>query len=328
MSTNEFLNWSYFLPYQSASYSQQFLRRIYEHQQMEEPLNKSYKNGYSFTYYLIHGRRFFNQARHSPYEIKPLLLFYGMIQLCKACLLTLDQDYPNTSTVLAHGVSTRKIKKQSFEFLQDTVLIQKRGLFSHMVQTLFKRESLEGQKFQMEELLTYIPELHPLYYKIKRKRLSFSVVLASENQFQVDRHILDPLKMTEERFFRFFDDYFTPINQQSSQEGKTPSLTFHLKDGCSKQAVFLSDQYDHLFLAAHRCHYPLIPELLIHYLLLYNLSMITRYETEWWNDLFFQRSSNDISFIQAYIDLSEKKVPLIVGQLLESLDPFFGHQKI
>ena len=30
---------------------------------------------------------------------------------------------------------------------------------------------------------------------------------------------------------------------------------------------------------------PILPELLIHYLLLYNLSMISRYETDWWYDL-------------------------------------------
>ena len=45
-----------------------------------------------------------------------------------------------------------------------------------------------------------------------------------------------------------------------------------------------------------------LPALLVHYLLLYNLSMITRYETEWWGELISQRSSADLPLIEAYID--------------------------
>ncbi|QQK74167.1 hypothetical protein HUG15_00045 [Salicibibacter cibarius] len=44
-----------------------------------------------------------------------------------------------------------------------------------------------------------------------------------------------------------------------------------------------------------------LPALLIHYLLLYNLSMINRYETEWWGELISQRSSADLPLIETYV---------------------------
>lgn len=319
MSIYDMENWSNFLPYQSASYSQKYLRRIYEAEEIEEPLNKSYKNGYSFTYYLIHGSRFFEQAAQAPFELKPLLLFYGMVQLCKACLLTMDQDYPNTSSVLAHGVSTRKIKKQSFEFLQDTVLIQKKGLFGHMSKTLFNIQSLEGQKYQMEELLSFIPELQPVFKKIRRKTLCCPVTQTPDGHLKVTKTILNELKMTEGRFSQFFSNYFTLDGTETHE--KSAELSFTLKDHVQKDQIFLQDIDGENYLSSLRIGYPLLPELLVHYLLLYNLSMITRYETEWWNDLFFQRSSTDISFIQAYMILSGKKVPLLISHLLERFDP-------
>ncbi|MEH7537842.1 YaaC family protein, partial [Bacillus toyonensis] len=55
-------------------------------------------------------------------------------QLFKACLLTIDPNYPESTTVLAHGVTTRKRKKQGYQFLEDEVKIQKNGLFTHVAE--------------------------------------------------------------------------------------------------------------------------------------------------------------------------------------------------
>ncbi|MBB6450605.1 hypothetical protein HNR44_002588 [Geomicrobium halophilum] len=64
-----------------------------------------------------------------------------------------------------------------------------------------------------------------------------------------------------------------------------------------------------------------IPPLLIHYMLLYNLSMINRYETEWWGELIAQRTSADLPLIEHYIE----KFPtacedLTVGEVLTLLE--------
>ena len=52
---------------------------------------------------------------------------------------------------------------------------------------------------------------------------------------------------------------------------------------------------------------PILPELLIHYLLLYNLSMISRYETDWWYDLLGSYSSEDYPFIYQFLSISAQK---------------------
>ncbi len=59
---------------------------------------------------------YYDQFSKAPLALKPLLLYYGYVQLLKAILLTVDPIYPQSSSVLAHGVSTRKRKKQHYSF--------------------------------------------------------------------------------------------------------------------------------------------------------------------------------------------------------------------
>lgn len=103
-------NFNKFIVFHSADIAKQLLRQCYTKQKREDAVQKSYTNCYPFLYYLEHGQNFYSTARDAPLSIKPVLLFYGMVQLLKACLLTVDADYPASTSVLAHGVSTRKEK--------------------------------------------------------------------------------------------------------------------------------------------------------------------------------------------------------------------------
>src|SRR5690606_22611895 len=58
------------------------------------------------------------------------------------------------------------------------------------------------------------------------------------------------------------------------------------------------------------------PELLIHYLLLYNLSMIARYETEWWSELMKTMPGKDYPFIVSFLEVSAEKGPFLAYQYL------------
>ena len=58
------------------------------------------------------------------------------------------------------------------------------------------------------------------------------------------------------------------------------------------------------------------PELLIHYLLLYNLSMIARYETEWWGELTKMMPNHDYPFIDSFLQVTLEKGPFLIYQYL------------
>src|SRR5690606_23446367 len=89
--------WKRFSIFQSAETTQHFLKKCYTTLKIEESEAKSYDNCYAFMYYLEQGEVFYKQAAISPLSVRPILLFYGLIHLIKACLLTVDPLYPNST---------------------------------------------------------------------------------------------------------------------------------------------------------------------------------------------------------------------------------------
>lgn len=55
---------------------------------------------------------------------------------------------------------------------------------------------------------------------------------------------------------------------------------------------------------------------MVHYLLLYNLSMVSRYEAEWWGDLLVTKPEIDYPLITQFLKITAQKVPLLLGETL------------
>ncbi|PLR89837.1 YaaC family protein [Bacillus sp. T33-2] len=307
--------WSSYCAFFSADYSQAFLKKCYQQINLSHPEQKSFENCYPFIYYLEHGKIYYEQAASSPIHIQPILMFYGLIHIIKACILTVEPEYPETTSVLAHGVSARKRKKQQYHFFEDEVKIQKNGLFSLMAEKMFHMKQLEGEKVSMGELLQHIPELKELFKQMKGKE-TFAAVTYSNGCFTMNTDVLDAFHMTKARFEEFYrskspihasflpseDGYIKFQLEQSGPERIVP-LKFHLYE---KQYLFPLTK-DVLFD---------FPELLLHYLLLYNLSMIARYETEWWSELIKMMPNEDYPFIQSFLNITLSKGPYLIYEYL------------
>lgn len=312
VNLNNFHNgWKAFSCFFSAEYCQNFLKTCYLKNNIANPDAKSYENCYSFLYYLEHGQIYYQQAEKSPLIIKPILLFYGLVHLVKACILTIDPAYPESTAVLAHGVSTRKRKKQNYLFFQDEVKIQKNGLFPYMSEKMFHMKHLEGEKIVMEDLLQLIPELNDLFLFHENKR-TFERIHKDGDQFIISESVLDFYHMTRNRFKEFLTvkmgrniEFFEEGIRFKLQHGVSNAilLKFNLDGGCWAFPL----QKNQLF------HFP---ELLIHYLLLYNLSMIARYETEWWSELTKMMPNRDYPFIEFFLQITQKKGPFLIYQYL------------
>jgi hypothetical protein len=308
----QYKGWKSYSCFFSAEYCQRYLKNCYQKLKLDNPEQKSYKNGYAFLYYLEHGQIYYEQAENSPLIIKPILLFYGLVHLIKACILTVDPSYPETTAVLAHGVSTRKRKKQNYLFFQDEVKLQKNGLFPFMSEKLFHMKQLEGEKVIMEELLQLIPELDDLFYLLEGKR-TFVELQKQHEYLIIPETILDHFHMTGERFKEFFASKFKRevdfssdglsflINESYLTE--ISPLSFNLENSSYNIPLTKGDFFN-------------FPELLVHYLLLYNLSMIARYETEWWSELTKMMPNRDYPFICSFIDVTMQKGPYLIYQYL------------
>lgn len=313
--------WQSYTSFHSAATIQKLLKNCYMNLEIDHAEQKGYQNCYPFIYYLEHGQSYYHLSTNAPLSIKPVLLFYGMVQLIKACLLTVNPDYPETTSVLAHGVTTRKRKKQSYEFLYDEVKIQKNGLYAHLSEKMFHVKQLEGEKHTMEALLRKIPELNRLFSITFQKCVSLNVFQPTAKVNEIPYELLDALHMTEDRFISFSKSAFLPsVKMVKKQDGIFMNVNGELNPNyCSPFLYHIRE--DAYYLPTKREDYhAAFPEVMIHYLLLYNLSMISRYETEWWSELFHSYASNDFPFIQQFLDVTSVKVPyLLLLFLMEKL---------
>jgi hypothetical protein len=312
---NNYKDWSQYSLFFSAEHSQKMLKKSYERFNIEQPEQRSFENCYPFIYYLEHAKTYYEQAHQAPLLIQPILMFYGFANLIKACILTLQPDYPENTSVLAHGVSTRKRKKQQYQFFQDEVKIQKNGLFPFMAEKMFHMKHLEGEKASMEELLKLIPELNELFINLDGTSMLLEVG-CSEGHFSISEKILDHFHMTDSRFQEFY---------QSKSQIKcefTESQNKHINWRVdSKNAYDLAPLRYHF--EANTFHFPNqkseilhYPEIMVHYLLLYNLSMIARYETEWWSELVKMMPNKDYPFICNFLKIAQNKGPFLIYQYL------------
>ncbi|MDA7028642.1 YaaC family protein [Bacillus sp. CLL-7-23] len=294
---------------------QYFLEMVYKKNNIEDPKKNSFKNGERFIFFLKHAEAFYKQSIATPIEVKPILLFYGMAQLLKACLLTSDPSYPSHTSVLAHGVTTRKRKKQNYCFYNDEVKIQRNGLCMHVIQSLFQLEGLNDERFSMKQLLGRIPEMNKVLLFQRRNNPMVEAVIHN-NHICLPKHIAELYNMSAKRFIEYIEYH---LNWKFCREEDgffafdSDKMEHH--PSTSTNLLFELEREMRFFPAERDCFFK-IPEILAHFLISYNLSMIARYETEWWYDLLLQCSSDDYVIIQHFLSIAEEKFPYYIAKLL------------
>lgn len=194
----------------------------------------AYENAERFSYGLQLGEEYLKAAAQTPFSVQPLLYYYSLTHYLKSCILVVDHNYPASAKVLAHGLSTRKRKKQHYLFLEDDVRIQPQGLFPFAAKSLFDMTSLPN-KVSMNELLKPLPCMKDIYnYK--------------ENT---------------------------------------------------------SDSHS------------LFPDLMAMFAVLYNLSMLVRYEGEWWGEMDKLRDREDYVFILHFLESMPTQIANLISSWLE-----------
>lgn len=302
--------WAFFHPFLSTSVVRSFLKDCYTELAISDAELKSYENCYPFIYYIEHGKKYYLLAGEAADEMKPILLFYGMIQLMKACLLTVDPTYPATTAVMAHGVSTRKRKKRNYQFLQDEVKIQKNGLLQHFL-TFALQQEMTSERINMLSLFARIPEMNMIFLQCNMQKPSEKLLKISADTFQVADSLLDRLHMTENRLKTFLN---MNIEHDITENALRIQLNKTIQPADCLPFFYHSD--GDYYIPLKRELFEPLHEIVVHYLLLYNLSMICRYETEWWYDLFHSFAHCDLPFIQHFLTISETKTPYLLAQYL------------
>ncbi|KAF2423450.1 YaaC family protein [Bacillus subtilis] len=307
--------WKDLALFYSVESTQKFLEKVYTLNGIDDAKKNSFKNSERFIYFLKHAESFYKQAAYSPLEIKPILLFYGMAQLIKACLITRDPHYPSHTSVLAHGVTTRKRKKQNYCFSDDEVKIQRNGLCVHFMKHLFGQSDIVDERYTMKKLLMAIPELSDIFYFQQKERF-ITKVEKDKNEIFVPEEVVINYKMSDSRFAEYMSHHYQWSFTKKNEQGLLFEISPQDKEPWTSTSLLFDMEKNQYYIPSQREQFLRLPEMTIHYLILYNVGMIARYETEWWYELLTQHISDDYVLIQQFLLVSEKKFPKYASQFL------------
>jgi hypothetical protein len=304
-------NVSTFLTYLEAEDAAlSLLQNNYQQLAIPDAESRSYQNIAAFQAYLSHGKAYNSYGRDAPLFMKPVLLFYGMTHFMKASLLLIRPAYPESTTDLAHGLSSRKRKKRDYQFSLDEVLVQKRGLFPYFSQYVCQKDLLSIQKLSMGDMLGLIPELQDLLLMQEEKQHLIPAV-KQQNTIDLPSSLSDHFQYSHRRFREFLHASSLQLTSDDQLTIQTPD-TFWQSAGplfyntTNQQYHFLKQRS---LAAIHEC--------MAHYVLLYNLSMICRYETEWWTDFLHVSKPHEYPLIVQFLEVTCEKVPLLIGSFMQ-----------
>ncbi len=193
--------------------------------------------------------------------------------------------------------------------------IQHNGLFSYFTTHLFSIRTQPFDKIKMNRLFALIPEMDPLFqFHAERKLTVIGEMGTKHVQFPV--WLLDRYHLTDKAFINRVKPYLPEIKETHNKGGH---IVVHLNDPLfpAGASPFFTGMADHrIYFPADREDFLPISEVMVHYLLLYNLSMLCRYEPEWWGDLLAAKPDRDFPFIHSFLDVTAAKMPMLLGKCL------------
>lgn len=326
--------WDHFLYFETEPTVIRFLSSRYEQLQIDEDHeNLAKHNAHKMIYLSKQAREFFHSGIGSNVLVRPLLLYYGMVNLAKMLILALDPYYPSHTKLLAHGITTRKMKKGDYHFLQDEVKLQKDGLLPHLMQLLTGNKRKDS--YIVKELISLIPELRSTFHTLYQENVLMPIYISDEfDTSTFCTSLFLPLSILEQKDlslpafvdyinqFNTSDDYFSAgqiYDRQNIFQLNWHSIAnVHVFDSPNgfNNPLFIRDLMGKYSFWLQPDERLMLPEVTIHLLTMYVLGMLCRYDGDLWGRMHFSFYSQDLYLIQEFIHISPRKYPNLILNLL------------
>ncbi|MEX2104693.1 MAG: YaaC family protein, partial [Bacilli bacterium] len=283
--------WDTFVYFESEATTKSFLHKHYE-MVCDDAKHRAYDNATKFIYFIKQAREYYNTAVKSHVLVKPLLLYYGMMSLLKAVVIKYDPFYPNNTGVLRHGMTTRKLKKTNYVFHEDEVKIQKEGLLPHFASLIHSPVLRSQPKYRIQHLISLLPEIKDSYERLYEKKIILPVTVGQHQpgflKIVMSESVLDHFHFTLSGFLQFLNRGNDLQPFQAINETHSKTIEFSVSpDHMMKHPRFIQDYKGEQFFLTHSEELLNIPESCIHYIIMYQLGMLCRYETELWGELIY-----------------------------------------
>ncbi|UOF91765.1 YaaC family protein [Fodinisporobacter ferrooxydans] len=348
--------WDMFYLFENEETTRTFLELRYQTIGRQNPQRDAYLATPKLIFNTKQAREYYRSAEFCDTITKPLLLYYGMVSLIKALIVTRNPEYPTSTSVLKHGLSTRKLKREDYRFIEDDARIQKDGLFPTFFQMFFGVTLTSQQKFPIKYMLAAIPDLRHMFERLYGPSCVANLTISNHKNFDpshffkkaiqdhqdcikptiyshlwvCDRSILQGAQKTKQealdllQTFCCEDEVYTDL-ETPEPEGLLQILRVAKIESTVDHPLLFYDLMGEKFLYLPKNVHLQIPEICIHFLIMYVLGMLCRYETERWGEIIFHYSSQDLIIIHEFLSISMRKFPnLILNKLLQETYYFYS----
>ncbi|MBA4541945.1 MULTISPECIES: YaaC family protein [Thermoactinomyces] len=333
-SPEEWIRDQYFLLANEKS-AQRFLLNAYQKSGTPQPEKMAFRNAAAFSAYIRQALSIFRPGREENIWMQPVLDYYGMMSLIKAWILTRVPDYPQNTSVLRHGLSTRKRKRESYRLLEDEVRIQKEGLYP-LVAGLLGNPPDAGDSYRLKTLFSFLSDLSASYERIMGETPLIPVTVGRQTSLYADEAmpleiaetVLDRIHLTPEAFVSRLNHYSkgalfslgTPVIRSGLLQLRWshPDVR-HVNDwekGFHHPWFYEDKKGNHYLWFGNDCLGTPVDELLVHFMLLFALSMLCRYEPPLWGEIMLDHTGEEQILVCGLLRLIPRKVPHLVLNLL------------
>lgn len=283
---------------------------------------KKFDNGKKFKHrsslmkhYITQAKEYYLSAMNSSVLTKPTLLYYGASCLVKALIIAKSCDYDHST---GHGM---KVIKSDIDDLMGFRIEPKKGTFLQLYMVLENKNAdiIKSADFNLEDLLSFIPELNDDFKNIFNKE-SLAI--------KVDR-----IKDEDGEYLFYEGDYFSNISILNDFFDNIPNFgKYYLpplvsqkgivcfKRSQSNEDIVLRNIMGEEFLVSSLQsseNFIYLSQITVHFLILYLLSMLSRYYVNLWLN---EKSSDETRYfyiIEKFLDISERKFPnMILNEIL------------
>lgn len=276
---------------------------------------------------------------------KPVLLYYGMQRLAKV-LIFLKNPSVNPNDLKHHGLSGSGISDKIERFPYNRITKTKKGIFPEfsrwttnnnilLKKTVFEKEDyhhtdyfvhkcgipdfINALEFDLYDLFSLIPELRDLFYYFEMKNDLLVFCGISLRQHQNGK--TDTLLSVEKKLdLNSLKTRFPTIGKYSNFKEEPDRFIIQniLGDKIEIPSPLVQSETKHQFLIASTSSSNMMPDINVHFILMFLLCHIARYKAPLLKEIMEgQKRSEYSALIEKFIEVSETKFPkLILDELV------------
>lgn len=292
--------------FESEYYSKQFLKEKY-HDISDEELNKLTT---TFTSNIKQAYEYYSAASSVSILTSPLLYYYGMMCLTNVLWASLNK---NERIKQSHGLRSKSDGSDHI-LSNEYVTVLKEGSFPALHSCFSDFTIKQDTKIFIKDVFSVIPELKILFEKIYERSCC---VKFTRDRLDYNHEELIPFREMLENNIDFFHQHNVPIYSGCNLDDI--SVIDIIYDCVNDSTIFeyplqknLNGEIYFTFPIDVGNNVCAVPEASAHFIVMYCLGMLVRYEPEKWLQIVSGKLSSEINLINRFVEISKRKFPNII----------------